>query len=92
MCHADVDVVSYDCKLLKVFDLCFVKCLLRLALGMSRNGKEPVPEPNFNVMKKCRNFDALVEWAKSNEVPDAQSKRELLKAPPEVRVKDWDAV
>jgi hypothetical protein len=59
---------------------------------MSRNSKEAVPEPNFNVVKKCRNFEAVVAWARENEVPDAQEKRKLLRAPPNARVKQWEVV
>jgi hypothetical protein len=44
------------------------------------------PWPDFSVVKKCRNFEALVDWAMQNEVPDAEQKRVELRMPTDGKV------
>lgn len=39
------------------------------------------PWPDFNVGKKCRNYDALVEWAVTHQIPDGERKRAELRMP-----------
>lgn len=70
MCHADLDVVSYN----------WIR---------KNEDDEPAPDPDFNVVKMCRSFQAVVEWAEKNQVEDAQKKRMELKAPSDAVVGDW---
>lgn len=50
---------------------------------------ELVPDPDFNVVKMCRNFDAVLEWAEKNQVQDGQEKRKDLKAPSDAIAHEW---
>ncbi|KAF2161257.1 hypothetical protein M409DRAFT_28296 [Zasmidium cellare ATCC 36951] len=52
-------------------------------------GPELVPDPDFNVVKMCRNFEAVVAWAETNQVEDAQEKRKHLKAPIDAVASEW---
>lgn len=50
---------------------------------------EPVPNPDFNVLKMCRNFDAVVAWAEKNAVADGQQRRKELRAPDDAVIYEW---
>ncbi|PMD44601.1 hypothetical protein L207DRAFT_421380, partial [Hyaloscypha variabilis F] len=39
------------------------------------------PWPDFSVVKRCGDFEALVEWAMRNEVKDSEEKRMQLRMP-----------
>lgn len=41
------------------------------------------PWPDFNLQKKCRNFEALIDWVTKNEIPDGEQKRVQLRMPHE---------
>ncbi|KAJ8133445.1 hypothetical protein O1611_g176 [Lasiodiplodia mahajangana] len=38
------------------------------------NEEQPWPFPDFGVMKQCRDFDALLQWAEANTLPNARSR------------------
>lgn len=71
MCHADLDIVSYNW------------------VPRHGHGPELVPDPDFNVVKMCRNFDAVLAWAEKNQVEDAQEKRQKLQAPSDAVASEW---
>lgn len=50
------------------------------------NPQDAIPAANFNVHKMCRNFSALVEWAKKNKEDDPVQTRRKLKVPDNVRL------
>lgn len=39
------------------------------------------PYPDFNIVKQCRNFDSLLEWATKNAVKDMSNKFRKLRIP-----------
>lgn len=48
------------------------------------------PMPDFNLVKRCRNFDNLEDWALRHSVPDLHSKWEALRVPPEATIVHGD--
>ncbi|KAK0124174.1 hypothetical protein ONS95_009156 [Cadophora gregata] len=51
-----------------------------------RNRQDAIPAANFNVHKMCRNFSALVEWAKKNKEEDPVQTRRKLRVPDNIRL------
>ncbi|PVH72867.1 hypothetical protein DL98DRAFT_432389, partial [Cadophora sp. DSE1049] len=70
MCNADVDMVTFEW--MEGHD--------------ERNPQDAIPAANFNVHKMCRNFSALVEWAKRNKEEDPVQTRRRLKVPDNVQL------
>ncbi|KAI5927174.1 hypothetical protein F4810DRAFT_652682 [Camillea tinctor] len=67
MCHADVEIITHNWVHYDIAD----------------QPNRPFAEPfaDFNVIKKCRDFDALLEWAEENAVHDLKHKWAELKLP-----------
>ncbi|KAK8094989.1 hypothetical protein PG997_001674 [Apiospora hydei] len=67
MCHADVDVITHNWMHYDVPD----------------QPNRPAAEPfaDFNVIKKCRDFEALLGWAQRNAVRDLPKRWAELKMP-----------
>lgn len=49
-----------------------------------------IPAANFHVHKMCRNFPALVEWAKKNKEDDPTETRRKLTVPDDVVLGRWE--
>ncbi|KAI9146894.1 Oxidase ustYa [Paramyrothecium foliicola] len=67
MCHADAGIVTHNWVHYEVAD----------------QPTRPYAEPfaDFNVIKKCRNFDALLDWAQENAIKDLPKRWAELKMP-----------
>ncbi|KAI0009997.1 hypothetical protein F4779DRAFT_639808 [Xylariaceae sp. FL0662B] len=46
------------------------------------NEEQPWPFPDFGVVKQCRDFDALLEWAEANNLPKSHSRYMKYRPPP----------
>ncbi|KAE9379887.1 hypothetical protein N431DRAFT_294295, partial [Stipitochalara longipes BDJ] len=76
MCHADVDMITFEWM-----------------EGHDDRVDDPVaaiPAANFHVHKMCRNFSALVEWAKKNKEEDPTETRRKLTVPDDVNLIHWE--
>ena len=89
MCNADVDVVTFEWMEghdERVEGL--VKGKKDGGVGIQKRGnpQDAIPAANFNVHKMCRNFSALLEWAKKNKEVDPVQTRRKLKVPDNIRL------
>ena len=96
MCHADVDMITFEW--MEGHD---ERVDHGGTHGMSdkvtgphaRNVKQDaLPTANFNVHKMCRNFTALVEWAKKNKEKDPDETRRRLKVPENAHLNKFDDI
>ncbi|KAL2060128.1 hypothetical protein VTL71DRAFT_9950 [Oculimacula yallundae] len=81
MCSADVDMVTFEW--MDGHDERVIDDEEKSDNGSgelhTRANQAAIPAANFNVHKMCRNFTALVEWAKKNkEVDPVQTRRKLV--------------
>ena len=103
MCHADVDMVTFEWMEghdHRVDDLVgegdatdndHDESSDEAGEGTSHGNKQAaIPAANFHVHKMCRDFDALVEWAKKNKEEDPTETRRRLTVPEDVQLKHWE--
>ena len=76
MCHADTDVIGY--RWMHNPD----------AVGDVKTS----PWPDFSLTKRCRNFDAVFQWAKEQKVRDPWKKRSELRVPEGMDVLEWEDI
>lgn len=56
----------------------------------AHSNQAAIPAANFHVHKMCRNFSALVEWAKKNREDDPTETRRRLTVPDDVNLIRWE--
>jgi hypothetical protein len=69
MCHADVDIISHNWVHYKNIH------------QLGRPEAEPLAD--FSIVKQCRNFDSLLDWAKKNSVKDLKQRWKDLRTVPD---------
>jgi hypothetical protein len=87
MCHADVDIITFEW--MEGHDE-RVKLDEEGSIHAGKVRQDALPTANFNVHKMCRNFTALVEWAKKNKEKDSAETRRKLKVPENVQLGKFD--
>jgi hypothetical protein len=75
MCRAELDIIAFD--------------WVDIEEHLPGHDPRVVPNPNFNLVKECRNFDSLTQWVMDNKVPEPHVKRRELRAPEGASVKLW---
>lgn len=89
MCNADIDMITFEWMEghdSRVDEEDVVSDSERRSVSddnliMGRVNQAAIPAANFNVHKMCRNFSALVEWAKKNKERDPAETRRKLTVP-----------
>lgn len=89
MCSADVDMVTFEW--MDGHDLRVESSDGNVGnedevLEVRKVKQDAIPAANFNVHKMCRDFDALVEWAKKNKEPNPTETRRKLIVPENVQL------
>ncbi|KAM7192633.1 protein of unknown function (DUF3328) domain containing protein [Rhypophila sp. PSN 637] len=76
MCHADVDIITHRW----------------VHYDLKNQPTRPFAEPlaDFNLTKKCRNFDALLGWIQENAVQDLGHRWHELKMPQDAQFLQGD--
>lgn len=67
MCHADVEIITHN--------------WVHYDIASQPNRPKAEPFADFNVIKKCRDFEALLEWTHRNGVEDPGKRWGELKMP-----------